>query len=402
MEVLQSEILAEILNFLSASEIASLMPTCKAFYCYGVKDSIWNKHCKKLFPRSAKQGTYELFRNSVHSFLEIAETLDGILRFVNQKLTRHVLYKSVSIRASKKLEGYYKHPHRCEESTRYNLKHLKQRFLETAGSEMPQDLYYIYSLFDGQESYGMVPGLFGTYRFYNVLTNLVFLTLEKAFSLYHYPLFPIAACDFSHLHLLIDLENDLRKGKGAVFFSTGISGTYLYISPCISEYLKCYYRKLKYEVIEVGDVLINSFEKNENSSDLTTEGIRIEASSLFVPHLSTLGQYLFVYQIRISANSPTKRWQLKYRTWHIQDEDGNEQEVLKQPGVVGLYPQIYSGCDPTVYESCTRISSTSGKMSGYFTFQNLDDPSETKDAPVGEFKLRLPEGSELVSRAHLP
>ena len=62
------------------------------------------------------------------------------------------------------------------------------------------------------------------------------------------------------------------------------------------------------------------------------------------------GKNLFVYQLRVSANGVKGRWKLTTRHWII--SDGDNDENVKGPGVIGEYPEIYEGCEDFVYESC--------------------------------------------------
>lgn len=133
------------------------------------------------------------------------------------------------------------------------------QFKESLGIDMPEDLYHIYMTYDGQEITG-VSGCFGTYRFYEYLSAIMFLPLKKALKKSQGNLFCIAASPYSELNCFIDLTGQLGKGKGAVYFNTGMRNTYLYSSSSITQYLTDYSTKVEAGSLEITSKLINSFE----------------------------------------------------------------------------------------------------------------------------------------------
>lgn len=87
-------------------------------------------------------------------------------------------------------------------------------------------------------------------------------------------------------------------------------------------------------------------------SDLTTEGIRVQAAAQYLPKESDpeTSRYVYIYRVIIS-NDGGERAKLLTRHWIILDADGNRHDV-KGPGVVGEFPdlapdesfQYFSGC----------------------------------------------------------
>jgi len=126
-------------------------------------------------------------------------------------------------------------------------------------------------------------------------------------------------------------------------------------------------------------------------SDVTTHGIRIRANALHVPEQSEQKRICFTYSVRISwAGDETdqNRYQLTTRHWRIRDGNGDEQRV-DGPGLIGMYPVMYAGCEEFEYASCTFQPTTSGSvMSGSFDFQ-VGDTEEEISCVVGAFQLDI-------------
>ena len=55
------------------------------------------------------------------------------------------------------------------------------------------------------------------------------------------------------------------------------------------------------------------------------------------------------------------------RHWIISDGAGGVEEV-RGDAVVGAYPILVAGGPPFVYQSCTKMANTPGRMEGSFTF----------------------------------
>ena len=140
---------------------------------------------------------------------------------------------------------------------------------------------------------------------------------------------------------------------------------------------------------------VSSHEYDEYSSCNSEHGIKITASALFVPHLSRPGRYLWTYLITIGEDNCKRIWKLTTRTWRIEDSDGDVNIVDRQPGVIGLYPKVYTGCQATNYSSCCYMHTTSGRMSGFFTFIDQKN-GETVDVKIETFRLEIPLGSKLI------
>jgi ApaG protein len=122
-------------------------------------------------------------------------------------------------------------------------------------------------------------------------------------------------------------------------------------------------------------------------SDTTTQGIRIEVQSYFVPERSSPEQsyYFFAYRVRIS-NVGDETAQLVSRVWIITDSDGQVQKV-QGPGVVGEQPILEPG-DAFEYTSFCPLRTTVGTMHG--SYQMVTKGGRRFDAVIAPFTLAIP------------
>lgn len=121
-----------------------------------------------------------------------------------------------------------------------------------------------------------------------------------------------------------------------------------------------------------------------HSSDVTTEGIRVQAAAQYLANDSRPEQRQFVYGYRIQiTNTGNSRAKLKSRYWRILDADNNLQEV-RGPGVIGKFPDLAPG---ESFEYCSGCPLTTkwGTMEGSYTFQREDGTDFT--VAIGRFFL---------------
>lgn len=122
-------------------------------------------------------------------------------------------------------------------------------------------------------------------------------------------------------------------------------------------------------------------------SDTTTQGIRVQAESLYDEDRSAPQEnyYFFAYRVRIS-NVGTETAQLLSREWIITDATGYQQQV-QGPGVVGEQPVLAPG-EAFEYTSFCPISTPVGSMHG--TYRMTREGGETFDAVIAPFSLAVP------------
>jgi ApaG protein len=122
-------------------------------------------------------------------------------------------------------------------------------------------------------------------------------------------------------------------------------------------------------------------------SDATTQGIRVEVTSSYVPERSApaASEYFFVYHVRIS-NVGAEAARLVSREWIITNADGAEQ-VVRGPGVVGEQPRLAPG-ESFEYTSFCPLHTSVGSMHG--TYQMVRDTGERFDAVIAPFSLAVP------------
>jgi ApaG protein len=119
----------------------------------------------------------------------------------------------------------------------------------------------------------------------------------------------------------------------------------------------------------------------------TTNGIRVQVKSQFLPERSAprQNQYLFAYTITIS-NVGDETAQLVSRHWIITDAEGQVQEV-RGPGVVGEQPVLEPGMS-FEYTSYCPLPTNVGTMQGSYTMVRPD--GQTFEAQITPFTLAVP------------
>ena len=122
-------------------------------------------------------------------------------------------------------------------------------------------------------------------------------------------------------------------------------------------------------------------------SDTTTNGIRVQVTTKFLPERSSAkdNEYWFAYFIRIS-NEGEETAQLLSRHWVITNTDGEEEEVRGE-GVVGEKPVLAPGATYD-YNSFCHLKTAVGTMHGSYTMVRAD--GETFDARIAPFTLAVP------------
>ena len=122
-------------------------------------------------------------------------------------------------------------------------------------------------------------------------------------------------------------------------------------------------------------------------SDTTTNGIRVQVSSQFLPDRSSPKeeQYVFAYHITIT-NVGTDIAQLISRHWIITNADGETEEV-QGPGVVGEQPLLKPG-EHFEYTSFCPLKTNVGTMHGSYTMVTPD--GEAFQVRVAPFTLAVP------------
>lgn len=122
-------------------------------------------------------------------------------------------------------------------------------------------------------------------------------------------------------------------------------------------------------------------------SDTTTNGIRVQVRTQYLPQRSTPEdeRFVFAYTITIS-NVGTQSAQLISRHWIITDSDGTVEEV-DGPGVVGAQPLLEPGSQHE-YTSFCPLKTSVGTMHGSYTMVTPD--GETFEARIAPFTLATP------------
>ena len=390
MENLSSPVILGIFEYLNLYELLPLLQVSKSFNTICRSDHLWRKACNLLSPVVISD-YYSHFLRIISDFQIISNAMYDIMSVA--KSTHHgCLYKSLLSSSNPRLVPILSKYHHLPSG---NNKFSEYSDLAPPTEDLLLEYYWLYLLYNGQTS--GIAGLFGSYEFYDVNVKLVFQPAKPIGSILELA----SSRNGEALVIFMDLTNKIGKGKGAVFCNSGVAGTVLYLATSLTSYLQAFSYKLKNNQIRFIDEQISLYEYGNYSSENSKNGIKITAAALYVPHFSAENRYLWSYQVTISADNPTEEWKLTTRTWKIEDSNGEVQVVDRQPGVIGLYPQITQISEPTVYTSCAYLKTTSGVMSGFFSFKKIKKPNETIDVEVLPFRLELPPGAELVDVRNL-
>lgn len=131
------------------------------------------------------------------------------------------------------------------------------------------------------------------------------------------------------------------------------------------------------------------------SSDVVTEGIRVQASGQYLTSESdpTRKHHVWAYRIVITNEGP-RRARLKARHWVILDAD-NRLEEVRGLGVVGKTPDLGPG-ERFEYVSGCPLKTPWGTMEGTYAMERED--GSTFEAVIGRFFLVPPQKGAKVAR----
>jgi ApaG protein len=119
----------------------------------------------------------------------------------------------------------------------------------------------------------------------------------------------------------------------------------------------------------------------------TTDGIRVEVLSRYVPERSAprQGQFLFAYHVTIS-NEGDEVAQLVSRKWIITDGNG-EVQTVEGEGVVGEQPVLEPGRE-FQYTSYCPLRTPFGTMQGHYVM--VRPGGDSFEAEIAPFMLAVP------------
>jgi ApaG protein len=119
----------------------------------------------------------------------------------------------------------------------------------------------------------------------------------------------------------------------------------------------------------------------------TTQGIRVEVVSRYLPERSAprQRQFLFAYHVTIS-NEGDEVAQLQSRRWVITDGNG-EVQTTEGPGVVGEQPVLEPGMS-FEYTSFCPLTTPFGTMHGHYVM--IRPSGQSFEVEIAPFMLAVP------------
>ncbi len=388
---LDKEIICYITSWLEVSEIVNFGLAHNYLKFILKAKSVWNLQIKNYLPcpslisdKFPKLSPKDLFIDVFSKYNKLVNLLSHIIQKVNQNMN-----------ARKWLDDNYK------------KNSNKRKDLEDIISEsyhcIPMDYYMFFRLLDGQDMlfqhFPQDVCFFGGYSFnekyyefeYLPFTQPEFPLLEKL--KFH----TIAINRDRGIRYYVDFDNILKGGVGSIFTflsQRNENGTIIFrifiikqsIFQLLQDLQPCAF-SLKKRLIDHFDTLCSP------QSDVTTEGIRIRAYSIFNPWEMSSSGFLFAYQIRVSANGLKGKWKLTCR--HLIITDGNNQEEVEGVEVNGKAYEVCEKGEDLLYESWVYTQSLTTSMKGYLYFVNIDTNQEVR-AQIGEIIMEFPCGCALL------
>ncbi|KAJ8755116.1 hypothetical protein K2173_018914 [Erythroxylum novogranatense] len=314
--------------------------------------------------------------------------------------------------------------------------------------KLPVATRILYRFCDGQDFRGKAPpsseyrsllGLIGGYFVYDHLVNVYLLPLRKVISetreIIRHPGF--SGFSSKNKYILVAASSTLSKKffflnctNGQLYVATGnllMDGDML---PCVPSALICsvhdlksdnqqdamllwleeHGRRLQSGAIKIREeVSVRSIcqfpEEPPLCSTAVTNGVKVRASSVFMPELANLQsssqKYCFAYSIRMSLlpegciinGQHFSSCQLHWRHWIIRADDDVIDDVDAE-AVIGKYPLLHPGEKEFVYQSCSHLPTATGSIEGSFRFVpgRLADPKGSAfEVEVHQFPLQLPD-----------
>jgi len=268
---------------------------------------------------------------------------------------------------------------------------------------IPSDYYILFRLLDGQDMlFNHFPDdvcFFGGYSFNEKYYEFEYLPLSQP----EYPFlqrmkFHTLAIDREKgVRYYVDFQNVLKAGTGSILTflnqrnedETVIFRVFILkssIFQLLEDLQHCTFSSKK-RLIDHFDTLYSP------QSDVTTDGIRIRAFSIFNPWEMSGNGFLFAYQIRVSPNGLRGKWKLTCR--HLIITDGNNQEEVEGVEVNEKSFEIHEKGEDLIYESWINTQSLTTSMKGYLYFVNVETHQEIR-AQIGEIIMEFPRGCSLL------
>eukprot|EP00759_Apiculatamorpha_spiralis_P034867 PhF_6_TR35986/c0_g1_i1/m.52103/K10290/FBXO3; F-box protein 3 len=420
------EVMGHVIIHLRYTEvIASLIPLNRSMYAYLKKNDLlyifWARTCfhpadsidivnNCVFPKGGGGGGSQLIR----TYAYMGDILQRYLRG-----------------AAPEILGTLEPP-----ASRDDIRDLIVAFNDPSIVALPPDLLALYSLTRGQSmtevSNDMDPiarlddsisvpnheplepalrGLFGGYRCYDHAVNLHLCSIPDAIQVIQGahrrsrapPILTkgvmLASDVFGNVVYFVVVTPFEGHGVGTVVAST-MTGAVIAISATLTHWVRDWVKGLHEKKYIQYRRELWRFPLGE-SREVTTRGVTVTATPLFIPERSQIGQSnFFAYCIRMwtkPENMSIPPCQLTRRHWEIQmcRDDGEHignPEIVEGDGVIGLYPKM-----PCAYEnafqycSCTNFKTKYGKMGGYFVMRGQGGGSFNVEVPEFVCRVKLVE-----------
>jgi len=385
--------LLKVFSYLNPCDIISSIKVCKMWEFYGKDTDAWKPICIRIeavkfcqFEEGAS--FYDLYKCWYLKFKTCQKVYPQVLSTVSRfyswasKVNLPFSLGGMSESIFSKVEN---------DVTSLVRQELNLSFTENYKFELPEDIKCWHLMCSSNQP------IMGCYSFYDHEVELSFIPPQfftSAIRREKLDQWRIPICvspgGSKIIYIATADHGDFKRGNIFTRYATGqfflIADSFIawvtnHILRCESGYYQFYQRRINlYPRIDV--------------PESTTNGVKIQASPLYIPEGSRIIQFpqvlvenLWSYSITITMDSSepsSSKCKLVSRYWEI--TSNGHTHVTEGPGVIGLYPDVYPGSFFR-YESCCALKASTGTMGGYFVMRKENGETFQAVVPTNIFKV---------------
>ncbi|XP_052243166.1 F-box only protein 3-like [Dreissena polymorpha] len=364
---LPDESLISIMRYLHYKDIISVSHLCHRFHELCMDDSLWKWQCQHYFMEDScpdglswREHFVNWFRDfgKYKNYVAIKTAWNQIEAFLKENCSR--LHHCLNVGLSEE-----------------DIDKEEERFT----FQLPEDFRLSYRIHNGQDHTRLGRGLLGSVTIHTLLETEFLLPLQHCGEFIKGSLRFSVNTTGERSGQAIACTNYQQLKRGTVFYvqdglysyeeQRQMSIPYYEMDVSFKDWLCSYAEELTQKQYFLQDEHIFRF-CHEPSSVVTSHGITVKPTSMFVPALSRPNTNFFIYRIimEMAPDVPSSlSCRLVTRHWVITNGDGST-ETVNGEGVVGEFPVMKPG-SKYFWISCTTFNTLHGTMHGHFMFRNL-------------------------------
>ncbi|XP_071829602.1 F-box only protein 3-like isoform X2 [Apostichopus japonicus] len=397
---LPDEVIADsIFSLLDYKSLARISQTCTKLRDCAYTEGNWKVLCRRYWldtERERSQSSWrvnfmEWFRDMgqyIHVYVPIRRLWNRILPCIQEKSP--VIYRTLQV------------PPTTEEM----LNEIERRLTEP----LPLEFRCSYRICNGQQLEGLSErdtqfGLLGTLSVYHYTVCEVLLSAESILAKLNETENETNVVDFTDRFVYVAgrTVNNFHRGfskriclkqcgdvmPGSVCLQIDemarVAPTFLYAENFI-KWLESLANWLEDRELMVDEGRISQFVHEPDCWE-ETEKVRVSVATALVPEFSSLiisdVKLMHAYQITMSMDDctlPKYNCTLQKRHWEITEYNEESNQPIQEvdgPGVIGKHPTMQPA-EKFTYASWTPLSTKNGYMTGWFTFRNNQEESQSQ------------------------